>query len=252
MWNSRASVQAPPLQREWTAADYRRLAGSDDLITFNIRVKQTDMRVCAEADCESEALALVLEARAQVEGYIERHPRFLSSLVPLAADPAAPPVVAAMIEASSRAGVGPMAAVAGTIAEYVGRGLSDRSPEIIVENGGDIYVRSRRRRELTLLAENTALMGLRIALPPLHEGAGIATSAGTVGHSLSFGRADAVMILAESGALADALATAIGNIVQGAADLQGALATAKERGADAAVIIADGHLAACGGIELIG
>lgn len=251
MWNSRGSVEAFAVDREWSAADYRRLASSRGLVTFGIRVKQTDMRIAAEINLETEALALVLEARAQVEGYIERYPEFLSSLVPLAADPAAPPVVAAMMEASRRAHVGPMAAVAGAIAEHVGRGLSPRSYEIIVENGGDLYMRSSHRRELTLLAENTSLMGLRIAVPPLAEGAGIATSAGTLGHSLSFGRADAVMVLAESGALADALATAVGNIVLGASDLESALSTARELGALAAVIITDGHLAAYGGIELI-
>lgn len=244
-------MEAFAVDREWSAADYRCLASSRGLVTFGIRVKQTDMRVAAETNLETEALTLVLEARAQVEGYIERYPEFLSSLVPLAPDPAAPPVVAAMMEASRRAQVGPMAAVAGAIAEHVGRGLSHRSHEIIVENGGDLYMRSSHRRELTLLAENTSLMGLRIAVPPLAEGAGIATSAGTLGHSLSFGRADAMMVLAESGALADALATAVGNIVLGASDLERALSTARELGALAAVIIADGHLAACGGIELI-
>lgn len=237
---------------ELSAADYRRLASSPDLVTFGIRVKQTDMRVSAETCLQEEALALVLEARAQVERYIERHPEFLASLVPLANDPAVPSVVAAMIEASRRANVGPMAAVAGAIAEHVGRGLSSRSGEIIVENGGDLYVRSRRRRELTLLAENTSLTGLRIALPPFAEGAGIATSAGTLGHSLSFGCADAVMVLAESGALADALATAIGNRIRAATDLEPALARARELGARAVVIIADGHVAACGAVELIG
>lgn len=240
------------LAREWTAADYRRLASSPDLVSFGIRVKQTDMRVAAESDVEAETLLLVLEARAQVEGYIERYPEFLRSLVPLAPDLAAPAVVAAMMEATRRAGVGPMAAVAGAIAEHVGRGLCAKSPEIIVENGGDLYLRSSRRRELTLLAENTPLMGLRIAVPPVPEGAGIATSAGTLGHSLSFGRADAVMVMAESGALADALATAIGNIVQGVADLVPALVRARELGARAAVLVADGHFAACGDIELIG
>ncbi len=88
------------MDREWSAADYRRLASSRGLVTFGIRVKQTDMRVAAETNLETEALALVLEVRAQVEGYIERYPEFLSSLVPLAPDPAAPPVVAAMMEAS--------------------------------------------------------------------------------------------------------------------------------------------------------
>jgi ApbE superfamily uncharacterized protein (UPF0280 family) len=245
-------MAAARVEREWSSADYRRLTSPHDLVTFGIRIKQTDVRVSAEGYLESEALALVLDARAQVEGYIERCPDFLSSLAPLAPDPSAPPVVAAMMKASRCAGVGPMAAVAGAIAEHVGRGLSGRSSEIIVENGGDIYMCSRHRRELTLLAEHTALLGLRIVIPPLAEGAGIATSAGTIGHSLSFGRADAVMILAASGALADALATAIGNIVQEAADLQGALERARELGARAAVIVADGHLAAFGGIEMIG
>lgn len=237
--------------REWSAVNYRRLASPADLVTFGVRVKQTDMRVSAEIDLESEALALVLDARAQVEGYIRRHAEFLSSLVPLAPDRGAAPVVAAMMQAARRANVGPMAAVAGAIAEYVGRGLSSRSFEIIVENGGDLYLRSRRRRELTLLAEQSFLKGLRIALPALPEGAGIATSAGTIGHSLSFGRADAVMVLAESGALADALATAIGNVVHAATDFEPALRRARELGARAAVIVADGHLGAWGGVELI-
>jgi len=252
MLNSRASARLTT-SREWSASDYRRLTRPTDLVSFSIRVKQTDMRVAAEGDLEREAFPLVLEARDQVEKYIELYPEFLSSLVPLDHDPgAAPAVVAAMLTASRRAEVGPMAAVAGAIAEYVGQGLLRNSPEIIVENGGDLFMRSRHRRELTLLAENTPLMGVRIAVPPAPQGVGIATSAGTLGHSLSFGRADAVMIMAENGALADALATAIGNIVQGAEDLAPALARARELGAQAAVIVADGHLGAYGGIELIG
>lgn len=240
------------LAYEWTAADYRRLARPQDLVSFTLRVKQTDMRISAQAELEAEALALVLDARAQVEGYIGRHPEFLRSLVPLDDDRSAPGVVAAMLDAARRANVGPMAAVAGAIAEHVGRGLGAKSPEVIVENGGDLYLCSRQRRELTLLAENTALGGLRITVPPAPEGAGIATSAGTLGHSLSFGKADAVMVAAASGALADAMATAIGNIVQCEADLAPALARARSMGARAAVIVADGHLAAFGDIELTG
>ncbi|MCZ7559259.1 MAG: UPF0280 family protein [Burkholderiaceae bacterium] len=240
------------LAYEWTAADYRRLARPNDLVTFELRVKQTDMRVSAEADLRAEALALVLEARAQVERRIARCPEFLRSLVPLDDDRSAPAVIAAMLDAARRANVGPMAAVAGAIAEFVGRGLGTKSPEVIVENGGDLYLSSRHRRELTLLAENTAFGGIRITVPPAPEGAGIATSAGTLGHSLSFGNADAVMVVAESGALADALATAIGNIVQREADLAPALARARSMGARAAVIVADGHLAAFGDIELTG
>lgn len=238
------------LAREWTATDYRRLARPHDLVNFELCVQQTDMRVSAEADLRVEALALVLEARAQVEGHIARHPEFLRSLTPLAEDRTAPAVVAAMLDAARRADVGPMAAVAGAISEFVGRGLGAASPEVIVENGGDLYLRSRQRRALTLLAENTTLGGIRITVPAAPAGTGIATSAGTLGHSLSFGRADAVMVVAESGALADALATAIGNIVQGERDLAPAIARARAMGARAAVIVVDEHIAAYGDIEL--
>lgn len=238
--------------QEWSAAAYRRLARSDDLVTFGVRVGQTDLLVSAETKLEPETLALVRDARAQIEAHIARRPEFLSSLVPLAPDPAASPVVAAMLEASRRARVGPMAAVAGAIAEYVGRGLAASSAQIIVENGGDIFVRSRQGREIALLAEHNALAGLRIAIPAVPDGAGIATSAGTLGHSLSFGRADAVMVFAESGALADAIATALGNMVNCADDLQMALERSREFGARAAAILADGHMAAWGEIELLG
>lgn len=253
MWNSRDNSQLVARQgQEWSAATYRRLARPDDLVTFAVRVDQTDMLVSAEANLEREALVLVRDARAQIERRIAGQPEFLSSLVPLAPDPAAPPVVAAMLEAARRAQVGPMAAVAGAIADYVGRGLAANSAEIIVENGGDIFLRSRRTREIALVAEHSALAGLRIALPAVPEGAGIATSAGTLGHSLSFGRADAAMVFAESGALADAIATAIGNMVNCADDLQRALERSRALGARAAAILADGHMAVWGEIELLG
>ena len=117
MLNSRASARLTT-SREWSASDYRRLTRPTDLVSFSIRVKQTDMRVAAEGDLEREAFPLVLEARDQVEKYIVLYPEFLSSLVPLDHDPgAAPAVVAAMLTASRRAEVGPMAAVAGAIAD---------------------------------------------------------------------------------------------------------------------------------------
>lgn len=249
--SSMSASAIPAVRGEWTTAAYRRLVRPDDLISFHVRVEQSDLLVCAQRPLESQACTLVLDARRQVVNYMERHPAFATALAPLPSDPAAPPVVAAMLDASRRAGVGPMAAVAGAIAEHVGRGLLAQSEEMIVENGGDVFLRSRRRREVALLAEHTALAGLRVALPAAPEGLGLATSAGTLGHSLSFGRADAVMVLADSAALADALATAIGNGVREASDLGPALARAQTLGARGAVILAAGHVAARGAIELL-
>ncbi len=250
MWNSQDSASAR--YREWPAATYRRLARSDDLISFPVRFKQTDIMISAECDLRPLADQLVHDARQQIEGYIEAHPDFLSSYVPVAPNALAPPVVGAMLEASRHSGVGPMAAVAGAIAEYVGRGLMRESEEVIVENGGDIFLRSGRRRELAILAEHSELLGLRIALPASVDGLGVATSAGTIGHSVSLGRADAVMIVADSAAMADAAATAVGNLVHTADDLQKLLTRARELDARGVVALADGHLAVWGEIELLG
>lgn len=249
---SSMSASATPAARgEWTSAAYRRLARPEDLISFRILVEQSDLLVCALRPLETQARTLVLNARQQITDYMGRHSEFAAALAPLPPDAAAAPVVSAMLQASRQAGVGPMAAVAGAIAEYVGRGLLAQSEEVIVENGGDVFLRSGHRREVALLAEHTALVGLRVALPAAPEGLGLATSAGTLGHSLSFGRADAVMVLADSAALADALATAIGNRVREPRDLAPALAIARALGARGAVILAAGHVAAWGAIELL-
>lgn len=249
--SSMLASATPAVRGNWTAAAYRLLVRPDDLISFHVHVEQSDLLVCALRPLDGQARALVLDARRQIVYYAGRHPEFLTALAPLPEDALAPAVVSAMLEASRRAAVGPMAAVAGAIAEFVGRGLSARSDEVIVENGGDVFLRSRRRREAALLAEHTALVGLRVALPSAPQGLGLATSAGTLGHSLSFGRADAVMVLADSAALADALATAIGNRVREPKDLAPALARAQALGARGIVALAAGHVAAWGAIELL-
>lgn len=238
-------------EKEWTVATYRRLANPNDLVTFGVRMKQTNMSISAREDLTEDAIELVRAARTEIERRIDEQPEFKASLAPLPFDPAASKILRAMLRASERAQVGPMASVAGAIAEYVGRGLGHRSPEIIVENGGDIFLKSARRREIAVVAENSSLKGIRIALPAVPEGAGVATSAGTLGHSLSFGRADAVTIFASTAALADAVATAVGNAVTTRDDLPAAIAKAQEYGARGALIIADEHMAAWGEIELL-
>jgi len=172
--------------------------------------------VLAARDFSPEVREVVIQERQQLEAYIARHPGFLTSLVPWPADPFAPPVVREMIDAAAAAGVGPMAAVAGALAARVGRHLAPWSPEVIVENGGDIFLTIAGPATVALFAGASPLshrVGLNLdpALSPL----GVCTSSGTVGHSLSFGRADAACVLAKSTALADAAATALGNRVQG-------------------------------------
>lgn len=109
-----------------------------------------------------------------------------------------------------------MAAVAGAIADFVGAGLADYSTDVIVENGGDIYIKSTRKRVVGIFAGTSPLTG-KIGIEIDNKGIplGVSTSSGTVGHSLSFGKADAVVVLAKTAVLSDAAATAIGNLIQG-------------------------------------
>lgn len=194
---------------------YRQQAASDGLIGSFFRIKETDLHILAAADVRAEASDLATRYRLQVERYITAHPGFGTSLLPLGEDPLAPPVVSSMLRAARHTGVGPMAAVAGAIAEYVGRGLIDAGhDEVIVENGGDIFLRRSIELTVSVYAGQSPLsqrLGLQLKAAP--RGIGICTSSGTVGHSLSFGTADSVTVLADSTAVADAAATRLGNEV---------------------------------------
>jgi ApbE superfamily uncharacterized protein (UPF0280 family) len=157
------------------------------------------------------AQQLALQYRLQIENYIQQHHEFAKALSPFALDALAPPIVKEMLAAGSSAGVGPMAAVAGVIAEYVGRGLLHSGcREVLVENGGDIYINRCQDCTVAIFAGESSLslrVGVKLAghIMPV----AVCTSSGTVGHSLSFGLADSVTVIARSTALADAAATVL-------------------------------------------
>jgi len=223
------------------------------LVPFEVKAKETDLWILATEDLKQDAFEEVLRLRHQLERYIDGHPTFLNSYSPLPDDPMAPPVVRQMLTAALKTGVGPMAAVAGAIAEGVGRKLLQRSPEVVVENGGDIYLKSTRKRRVGIYAGESPLSN-RVALEilPEHTPTGVCTSSGTVGHSVSLGRADAAVILASSATLADAVATAAGNFAQTAEDIEKALAFARTiPGVSGAVLICGENLGAWGKVKLI-
>ena len=232
---------------------YRNLLPDQGFISFEVKVKETDLHIRALRDLQPLALQSVLRYRYQLEQYISQKPEFLRSLVPLPADKFSPAIVREMIEAAESAGVGPMAAVAGAMAEAVGRDLLPQSPEVIVENGGDIFLRSSQELKVGIFAHTSPLsfrVGLRI--PPTPQGWGVCTSSGTVGPSLSLGRADAVCVLSRAAALADAAATTVGNLIRSPADVPRGLEKAKSiPGLSGVVIIIGDKLGAWGEVELI-
>lgn len=203
---------------------YRSLVTDKNLASFRVVVKETDLLVRADKPLETETKNLVLKYRIPLERYLEQHPDFVHTMLPWPHDELAPPIVRTMIAAGDNAGVGPMAAVAGAIAEYVGRGLLAHSENVIVENGGDVFIKTVFPLVAAIFAGKSPLstkVGVRINSPG--RPVAVCTSSGTLGHSFSLGRADAAVVIAESTALADAAATAIGNMVSGETDIERAI-----------------------------
>ncbi|MCL7487354.1 MAG: UPF0280 family protein [Desulfobulbaceae bacterium] len=233
---------------------YRQMQQSG-LVSSYVRMVETDLHILAPVNVEEEALRLVAGVRRHIETYIRTHARFGDSLVPLPEDASAPTVIREMLAAGQAVGVGPMAAVAGTIAEVVGKGLiSSGVEDLIVENGGDIFIVRPQECTVAVFAGSSPLSNrIGIRLTPDKMPAGICCSSGSIGHSLSLGRADAVVVTARSTALADAAATRIGNEADGTpASINEALKVAQGiRGISGAVVVQGKHLGAWGDIELV-
>lgn len=232
---------------------YRRVARPQDLVCYEVVRKETDLFCCTSVDLKAFIEGRALFYRNQLETYIRERPEFLESLRPVAPDPLAPKMVKAMVEASAALGVGPMACVAGAVAEFIGRDIDPRSDEYIIENGGDIFLRTRRERRVLVYAKDSPYserIGLK--LKPREVPYGICTSSATVGPSLSFGRADAVCVIGRSSLFADGLATRLGNIVHKESDIAAALEEGgRFPGVTAIVIVLGKKLGVWGDVALI-
>jgi len=233
--------------------NYRKRINAPDLVFFHIVVKETDLWISADKELEKEATDLAFDCRAQIESYIRSHSRFSTTLLPCDEDSFAPRLLRKMIHVTRRVGVGPMAAVAGAIAQYVGEGLLKFTGQVIVENGGDIFLKADRPVTVSLLAGKSPLSGqLGILIPEGNMPIGICSSSATVGHSLSMGIADLACLLSPLAALADAAATAVGNRIKSKDDLQDAASWAGNiDGITGGVLIAGDRMAAWGDIELV-
>lgn len=231
---------------------YRTSMARGGLTGFQVKINETDLMILAQQEFRQVVTATVLQERRQLENYIADNPGFLEILTPWPEDQLAPPLVKAMIRASAQVNVGPMAAVAGAIAAAVGQKLLQHSLEAIVENGGDIFLKISEPASIALYAGNSPLsMKVGLLIPADLTPLGVCTSSGTVGHSLSFGRADAACALAHDTSLADAAATALGNRIKNPADIPSALEWLSEIPSilGGVVIIGD-RLGAWGEVEL--
>ncbi|MBU4377127.1 MAG: UPF0280 family protein [Candidatus Omnitrophica bacterium] len=231
---------------------YRDWVKEGDLKAFEVKLFETDLLILADRILKIEAEKIVYAYRRDLLDYIDKNKSFKESFKPIEMDEKAPAIAKDMIKKSAIAGVGPMAGIAGAMAEYTARGLLEYSSEIIIENGGDIFMNSAKDRTMSVFAGKSPLSGkIKIRLLAEKMPLGIATSSATVGHSISFGKADAALIISHDAVLADCVATEACNLAKSADDLTKAIDYAKSiNGVLGALIILGDKMASWGDIEL--
>jgi len=227
--------------------------------SFTIGYKETDLWIGIDQDSfldEMKAFCSdkIKTYRKQLEDYLIVDPEFGWTLKPYQTKKSAPDLALEMAIAAQKANVGPMAAVAGAFAQRLGYDLMKNFniAEIAIENGGDIFFHLINPLILSIFAGNSPLSGkIGIEIPKDIGNIGVCTSSGTVGPSLSFGKADALMVACKDTALADSWATSLGNRVQTIDDIDIVLKfTEKIEEILSLVIICDGKVGIRGIFDL--
>ncbi len=230
--------------------DYRK-SFTDRLKWYNVCVEETDLMIGTDEDCSELVLKTVRTLRKEIYAAIRDNGEFLTSLVPV--EYKGEGVVKAMVEAAKLAEVGPFAAVAGAINDMLAEKLMDKSKQIFIENGGDIYIKSDQDRLIGIYAGNSVLSGkFAIEIQKDLFPVGVCTSSATVGHSFSMGKADAAVVISKTCAVADAFATAFCNRIKKTEDIAPALEWVN--GFDeviGAVAVMNDKIGAIGNIKLV-
>jgi len=232
---------------------YRNLIDTAQLQAYRVVVKETDLMVYSATKLIDETKELVLEQRGYVEAFIKSYPDFAGALIPWQPDLPAPGIIANMVKAARNAGVGPMAAIAGAIAEQVGHGLLKLTDQVIVENGGDVFIKTNSSVTVGIYAGSSPLsLRIGIRLKSRSKPEAVCTSSGTIGHSLSLGKANAVCVVADSCSIADAAATSIGNLIDSPADIENAIEAGRRlKELSGIVIIVGEKIGVWGNLEVV-
>jgi ApbE superfamily uncharacterized protein (UPF0280 family) len=232
---------------------YREWVDAKGLVRSSVSIGESDLMILAREDVSAQAGLLTREVREILEGYVRSDSGFARAMAPYEPSSDAPAIVHGMAAAGRQFGVGPMASVAGAVAKYVGEGLAE-CDELIIENGGDIFVRSRRPVTMSLYAGDRSPFTGKVLFTVHPEGGalGVCTSSGTVGHSTSFGKADAVTVISDSAIDADAAATALCNDVKVQSDVDRVIEKAASCDEIRGIIVAiDDRFGVWGDVELV-
>ena len=211
-----------------------------EILREHFQLKETIVTIFARERSHIDAAReSIREQRAYLEDFISRDPFFQITLEPydLVYDDA-PRIVQQMIEKSAVFGIGPMAAVAGAIAGNALQAMMDEGATYaVVDNGGDICILNDQPLVVGIYAGSSPIRDLAFQLAARRAPLGICTSSGSVGPSISFGFADAAVVIAEDVVLADAAATALGNAVTAEGPLEECFPAIDRPGIEGALVI---------------
>ena len=190
--------------------------------SMEIVYKESDLFLSLDKPIEEETVkGLVKKYYEEIAQYIKINPHFFSSLSPIEIDEDAPLIVKDMMKASLKARVGPFSSVAGAISWYVGRELLKICSEVIIENGGDLFLKINEDKRIGLyLGEKFSPSFITIKLRKRETPFGVASSSSYIGHSLNFGNADLVTVIAADSILADSFATSFSNRIKKKKDVE--------------------------------
>ena len=201
---------------------------SDRFRFFTVQHMETDLWI--GVDKESYVVTMpevvykqVIQIRQEFNNYYRIDPDFFTSLKPVIPAKSVNNYIFRMCKASSRTGVGPMAGIAGLFAEEIGKKLLEKFSirELVIENGGDCFISVQEPLIVHIFAGESPLSEkVGIIIQKSSSSLGICTSSGKIGHSKSFGKADAVMVVSPDTVLADQYATAICNQIQSREDIE--------------------------------
>ncbi len=231
---------------------YRSLVNFKNKYCYRLLFQYSDLFVISDIDIYRLLGPTLMMFYDMIGKVIEENPLFKKSLKPVKPQKKYPHIIKKMCEASIVFDVGPMASVAGALCDYMARELKDSCKTLIIENGGDIYIKEKRNIKISLSLNNKYFNNLLLEIDKTSLPAGICASSGTIGHSLSFGTSDLVAVTARSAVTADAAATAIANTIKSKEDIKESIDQYKSfKAIDAIVSIKDDIIGIWGKVKII-
>ncbi len=241
------------MHRDYNFRFYRDWMTGENRSRISLIQGESDLLVLCPGDHRDEADRLLRQARAVVMKAASDIPGFCDSLAPIHFEGETHPLIRAMVDASSAWNVGPMASVAGAIAHHVAQGLSHSNSMVVVENGGDTFIFSPEPVTFRVYAgENSPFpVGFGFTVDA-SGGISVCASSGRVGPSWSAGLADAVVAVAGEGAVADAAATSIANLIAGECTVDPVIESAAVRkDLTGLIVMAGNRMGVWGDLELV-